>query len=161
MRTWRLLQTWNNVKGFCFDSAKVCPVTFRPTRISWYQRKHNRCVGVCGRERSSCFSSPQVNDSRREHVCGLVRVSRGAAGRYSGGGSRRSGACRRTPGVAWEQFPSEHPEIGLTGASEHCRSESDCSGNFHYLICFPSPSVCLKLVSRSFGWILTIGMFLY
>lgn len=118
MRTWRLLQTWNNVKGFCFDSAKVCPVTFRPTRISWYQRKHNRCVGVCGRERSSCFSSPQVNDSRREHVCGLVRVSRGAAGRYSGGGpdgpvhaaahrgSRGNNFRRNTLKLVWQERPN-------------------------------------------------------
>lgn len=53
------------------------------------------------------------------------------------GGSRRSSACGRTLGVAYEQFPSEHPEIGLTGASEHWRSESDCSCNFTYLICFP------------------------
>lgn len=148
MRTWRSLRTWNKDKGFCFDSAKVCPVTFRPPRISWRHRKHNRRVGVRGRERGSCFSSPRLMtaDGRMSVVmCEWAAEQRGVIP----GGSRRSGACSRTLGVAY-------PEIGLTGASEHWRSESDCSCNFSYLVCFPLHLSLLNAHSSESGesWLL-------
>lgn len=162
IRPWCLLHAWNEVRGFCFDSPKVCLVTFRPALISWCQRKHNRCVCVCGWVLGGCIRQSvhrrlMTADGRMFMVgCEWAEEQQDVIQRSPAGQIHAASHRGRVRTI----FVGA-PRIWLD-RSEHWQSKSDNCCNLSYLC--PSlsyPSYTRIPISHGFGWILTINIFLH